>query len=391
MDRSLLKRFASNALLLLGVSAVLLGPPAGSGAWANGLGWPVTSTRPVVALDHSTVEEKSKLLDGGPGSGYRFVAFGDQRALADGEWQEIIDQIGRLAEKDDRILFMLDTGDIVENGRHSDQFHRLVDILSPVRHLPYLVGVGNHEKNDNERAEALENTAAFLGYLDEKFDPSRMYYRKDIGPVRFLFLDTNDFVYGDEGKRSGPGVRAEEQLRWLVRELEEDPSRLPPTTIAVMHHPIVQSSDKHDAQAAALWNLEVGGRSLHEVLAEGGVDVILTGHTHTYERFTIHPPGGKEIALVNLSGRPRNSFLWFGAGARRARDIKGEEVLRHREKGWKIPEGWRIAQEDFMSDNEADNFAIFTVEKNGGITLEMRFLDKESQGGLRSEPMVRIK
>ena len=44
---------------------------------------------------------------------------------------------------------------------------------------------------------------------------------------------------------------------------------------------------------------------------EGGVDLVICGHTHTYERFRLRR-GERELSLINLSGRPQNSFLFFG-------------------------------------------------------------------------------
>ena len=40
---------------------------------------------------------------------------------------------------------------------------------------------------------------------------------------------------------------------------------------------------------------------------------------------------------------------------------------------------------------EADQFGLVTVEKNGGILLEMAFLDEDAPGGLRRTPAVRLK
>ncbi len=358
-------------------------------------GWPTSSTQPVTALAHPLLEERASALAGGPEAGYSFYVFGDQRALADGEWQQMMRHIGDIAATNDRALLMIDTGDIVESGSHSDQFRRLAGILHPAVGLPYLVGVGNHEKSNNGDPAARDNAAVFLGYLDPEFGPDRMYYRKDIGPVRFLFLDSSDFVYGDEGGRKKAaiesGSRAEAQADWLISQLDDDSGPSVRTTIAVMHHPIVQSSDKHSKVAATTWNLRMGERTLPEILAEGGVDVILTGHTHTYERFVLTSPAGHSMTLVNVSGRPRNSFLWIGAGARRANDIAGREHEWLGDKGWVIPEGWSIEQRDHLSGDETNNFGIFTVDSEGGIQLEMAYLDGEDGRDLRIEAPVRIR
>ena len=79
--------------------------------------WPQTSFFPVVALDHPTGE--SVFARGTGAERYRFAVFGDQRALADGEWQQLVERIAahRGAE---RVAFIVDTGDFVDEGTHSD-------------------------------------------------------------------------------------------------------------------------------------------------------------------------------------------------------------------------------------------------------------------------------
>ncbi len=395
--------FRSIAFCAAFCAALGLSGPAGSAICGKAEPWPKSSREPVSTLDHPTVEERVE-DKGGHVSSYRFAVFGDQRALADGEWQGLIEQIRLLSLRDESLLFVLDTGDIVDDGRHSDQFHALTDILKPVSHLPYLVGVGNHEKDDNQSSSALRNTATFLSYLDGGFSPGRMYYRKDIGPARFLFLDTNDLVYGDEGGRGQarppePGSRGAEQIEWLLNELDQLSTDKPALSIAVMHHPILQSSLKHGAQAVSLWNLEIEGRSLARLLFGAGIDVILTGHTHTYERFRVNDSLGSVMHLINISGRPRGGFLWFEGGgflwmgkiSRRAADIAGRERSWLRRSGWRIPEAWSVYQEDAMLEREADQFAVITVEEDGGLLLEIAFLDDSRRWGLRWDPAVRIK
>jgi hypothetical protein len=310
----------------------------------------------------------------GPDAGYSFAAFGDQRALAGGEWQSMMASIDSLARQDARLLFMLDTGDIVDDGSHSDQFRALADILAKVRSLPYLVGVGNHELNNNQPGPGRANTAAFLKPIDPAISPDHLYYEKRIGRVRFLFLDSNDLVY-DVG--AGVAARREAQLAWLVNELKRLPDEPGHPTVVVMHHPILQSSSKHREQARDLWNLSYGGRTLPDILADGGVDLVLVGHTHTHERFRAARNDGKGFYVVNLSGRPEPAFLWFGAGARRANQIlSGGESLWFAERGWRNLQNWDLAQEAAMTKDEADEFALFKVEPDGGMTMSVRYMNR---------------
>jgi len=365
-----------------------------SAPWALG-DWPDTSHLAVTVLDHPTIESVMERSDPGVDAGYQFVAFGDQRALADGEWQSIMKAIAKLTGTNERLLFMVDTGDIVGNGTHSDQFVKLNQILSAVPDLPYLVGVGNHEKHNNRGEIARVNTAMFLDYVDEAFTDSRMYYRKDVGPVRFLMLDTSDFVYGDDGHASGVGIesgsRGEKQMRWLVDQLSPENRRDDATTIVVLHHPFVQTSTRYRSSSAKLWAMEWDGRTLPDILVDGGVDIVLAGHTHTYERFRIRRDDGNEMMLVNLSGRPRPSRIVWARSPRRAHDIRGDESSWFADKGWTGMDRWTITQEDAMVEDESNQFGLFTVEPGGGILLQIFYLDDDAPGGVRHDEPVRLR
>ena len=327
---------------------------------------------------------KSKLdkLDPGPEAGYSFIMFGDQRALAS-EWDAMMKSIDSLAQRDPRIAFMLDTGDIVNDGNFTDQFHLLAGILARAKNLPYLVGVGNHEVNNNATAIARQNTAAYLQPIDPAIGPGRLYYVKRVGRVRYLFLDSNDLVYetGEAASR-----RRNAQLAWLTEQLRSSPDKPGGSTIVVMHHPFLQSSQKHRGQARALWSLTYNGRTFADILADGGVDLVLVGHTHTYERFRAVREDGKGFLLINLSGRPLPVFFGMGDGARRANEIPtGAGRLWFLNRGWQNLTGWDINQEDAMLRREADQFALFHVEPDGGITMSLRYMNRPG-----FEPPVRL-
>ena len=166
-----------------------------------------------------------------------------------------------------------------------------------------------------------------------------------------------------------------------------------PTTIALMHHPIIQSSNVHQGDAARLWNMSLGGKRLVDALIDGGVQVVLTGHTHTYERFQVtRRRDGRKLDVINVSGRPRASVLWVGESMRRARDIRGKEASWLAGKGYQGLDAWDIKQVELMrKQDEADQFGVFTVEPGGGLTLEMQFIDPAASGGFRVAPIARIR
>jgi hypothetical protein len=378
-------------LVGLGLACLLL--MAFTWPWDRHGPWPCKSEIPVRQCALPTLEER--LAEGGldPHEGFCFACFGDQRALADGEWQELIGHISTLRCEGEPILFALDTGDIVDSGAHCDQFDHLAGILAPLDSIPYLVAVGNHEVDNNRDPLAREFLAAFLASMDSVITPERFYYKKEIGPLRLICLDTSDMVYGDKGFADWsdslqPGLRAAEQFAWLAAELADTTWK--GSTIVAAHHPLIQSSRKHRKQAQALWSYRYQGRTLPDMFLDGGVNLVISGHTHTYERFRLRREDGRELHIVNLSGRPRTSFLWKGDGRRRAKEIAGTEIEWLADKGWRDLEGWRIFQEEAMVEDEADQFGLFTVDPGGDIWLEMFFLDEDRPDGLRQEMPQRL-
>jgi hypothetical protein len=360
------------------------------------LPWPNSSYHAVIALPHPSLDKHIDSLDFQLQTGFRFVVMGDQQVLADGEWQSLLEHVAKLdtLPEEPPLLFILDTGDIVSQGQYSDQFRVLQDILNPVSHLPYLVAVGNHEVDKNREGPARDHLTRFLTGIDANFGPDRMYYRKDMGNIRLIALDTNDFVYGSPTHVSDPnepvkGPRADVQLQWLMEQLAQDDPDV--TTIVALHHPFLHSSKIHREAARHMWSLEYNGRSLPTILADGGVDIVITGHTHTYERFTlIRSRDGHKMAVINISGRPRTSFLFFGAGRRRCRDIRGKEHQWLSDKGWENLDDWEIRQEETMSEDERDQFGLFNVHPDGRVTLQMHYLTEQKASPLRATEAVYV-
>lgn len=384
-------RSSSLGTLWLVAVLVTLSPFASARAASVGHGpWPMTSEQPVLPLDRPRLQENAAELGVDADDGARFVIFGDQRALADGEWQamnQLIVRREQLGRNRTPLLAILDTGDIVFDGSFSDQYHMLTGILEPLRAYPYLVGAGNHEVQNNQPGPARGNLVRFLGpSIGDDLTVDRLYYRRDVAGIRLLFLDTNELVYGPDGDFTavdGLTYRGRAQLRWLAEELADSTGIR--TTIAVLHHPLVSSSEKHRAQSAKLWSLAYEGRTLPQILAEGGVDLVLTGHTHTYERFRLVAPGGQSFQLMNVSGRPRGTVWWIGKGARMAHDISGREAKYFRRHGWRELEGWQFEQLDAMLGSGANQWVELHVAPDGGLSAEVFYLVDEGRGGARSE------
>ena len=116
--------------------------------------------------------------------------------------------------------------------------------------------LGNHEYGTGTAAVAID-------YFDL---PARGYYSYSLGSWQVIVLNSNCEPAGGCGEGSP-------QQRWLARELARGGARC---TLAYMHHPRF-SSGLHgsDETIAPLWR----------TMSRGGVDVVLAGHDHHYERF----------------------------------------------------------------------------------------------------------
>ena len=311
---------------------------------------------PVPRLAHPAFDTATSGLE----PPFRFAVFGDQKGLAkSGEWDALLRDLRSL---DPPPAFLLDTGDIVENGVHQDQFVLLEQILSVVSDLPYLLAVGNHEiDHDDETAKG--HVVEFLGDVigRDAFRIDQLYYAKTVGSFRLLTLDSNDLVYPERGACKGrypAGDRGARQMRWLVDELEH-PWRGP--TVVALHHTLILSATKHESHARCLWNgayTAYGDRTLPEILIDGGVDMVLSGHTHTYEVLRVSR-GGKTMLSVNVSGK--------SGGSRRARPVDRPKAA-FAARGWDMS-GWTAVSQGAVmpSGQTVSQYGLVTVTAAGGL------------------------
>jgi hypothetical protein len=81
---------------------------------------------------------------------------------------------------------------------------------------------------------------------------------------------------------------ATEQLAWLREDLRTHPSRC---TLAYMHRPRFSSGQHGDSERV---------KAAFRVLYDGGVDVLLGGHDHLYERFAPQDPDARADSVRGI-------------------------------------------------------------------------------------------
>jgi hypothetical protein len=171
-----------------------------------------------------------------------------------------------------------------------------------------LPAVGNHEY------ETAGAAGYFAYYGPLAGTPGEGWYARDVGTWRVYVLNSNcGFV---------PCGAGSPQLAWLESELRDRPARC---SLAIWHHPFVSSADREsDARIGPLWAATV----------EGGVDIVVTGHDHFYERFA--PLGvdgdpaadGTRLFIVGTGGRLLDPFGAVEPGSE-ARDASTYGVIAY--------------------------------------------------------------
>ena len=131
---------------------------------------------------------------------------------------------------------------------------------------------GNHDYRTNAGAPY------FAYYGSAAGESGRGYYSFNVGAWHIVSLNSNISM------RAGSP-----QEQWLREDLAANQT---PCALAYWHHPRFSSGTEHgsDRRSALLW----------QALYDYGVDVVLAGHEHNYERFAPQTPSGAADSVRGL-------------------------------------------------------------------------------------------
>jgi Calcineurin-like phosphoesterase len=204
---------------------------------------------------------------------------------------------------------------------------------------------GNHESRTEESSgyfDYFNGVGKDEGRAGER---GKGYYSFDLGEWHLVALNSN---CGDAGVEGGCSAKSP-QVEWLAKDLEENPAKC---TLAFWHSPRFSSSS-HDRPLEAFW----------DVLYEHRVDVVLNGHTHSYERFKPSDPNGRVDTergirqfIVGTGGRSftdeEPDFLDNSTGVHN-RDVFGILEMKLFPTGYE----WRFIPEERAAENKGQVFS----------------------------------
>jgi len=195
--------------------------------------------------------------------------------------------------------------------------------------VPFFAVPGNHEYETNQGQPYFDNL-----YLPTSPGGGEYYYSFDWGFVHFVAIDSNCAI----GLSSADRCTFEAQKKWVEQDLAASTA---PWKIAFFHHP-PWSSGEHGSQLKMR-------REFSPLFEKHGVDLVLTGHDHDYER--TQPMRGNEVAP---SGATNPVYLVVGSGGANLREL-----------GTTSKPAWSVLR------NNTDHGYLDVTAEGGTLTAQM--------------------
>ncbi|MBC7570153.1 MAG: metallophosphoesterase [Spirosoma sp.] len=163
-----------------------------------------------------------------------------------------------------------------------DQYQRnIFDVYGPtLRNTPFYPTPGNHDYNDNNVNLNVDYYRAFTmpqkGEAGGLASGTSTYFSADYGNVHIISLDAFAQQAADQKELNDS---TSVQVQWLKRDLVANKL---PWTIVTFHHPLYTKGPRDSDTEERMKLLR---ERLSPIFEKYGVDLVMNGHSHTYERF----------------------------------------------------------------------------------------------------------
>jgi hypothetical protein len=323
---------------------------------------PATKYYYKVKYDNTVLETASFTTAPVPGTpNWRMVAYGDNRTFPETH-KRIVAQILKLNPS-----MVIHSGDLVSNGNNYEEWK--TEYFDPMKGLSENITVfpslGNHERNSPHYYE-------YMSLPDEN---GESYYSFDYGNAHLIALNSNVM--------EAPFDLDSEQTQWLIQDLKKHADT--EWKIVFFHHPLFRCQPTRGIEPQRwVWQ---------DVFDEYGVDLVVNGHDHYYQR---------TYAIGNYQGKPSRGIYHIISGGGGANnypimpkvhaasrrsihhitllDFQGDRIVGRAidDKG-NVFDAFVIDKEAENSPEEFISFEIFKIERDLSeaiINLPLAELDK---------------
>mmetsp|Transcript_34096 Transcript_34096/g.63222 ORF Transcript_34096/g.63222 Transcript_34096/m.63222 type:complete len:632 (-) Transcript_34096:181-2076(-) len=163
---------------------------------------------------------------------------------------------------------------------------------------PVMTVGGNHEYGNGEAWSSYN--ARYPMPFAQSGSVSNLWWSRDVGPVHLIGICS----YAE----TSPGSL---QYQWLSADLQGVNRSVTPWVVVMMHAPWYNSNSGHRAEA------ELMRRDMEPLVVAHGVDIVLNGHVHAYERMKplykgcVTPCGPVYLNLGNGGNREGAYLPWL--------------------------------------------------------------------------------
>lgn len=239
--------------------------------------------RYTVVTSRGSTEAQSFRIGVPDGESFRFAVFGDTRT-GHQVHRAVVEAVAR-----EKIEFYVHTGDMVDRGGIQSQWDLFFQIERPLMvKTPVVPAIGNHDMGARHYFRHY--------FMHQRWTRGRRYFSHDWGNLRIVVID------GGIECRDGC-----EQYVFAERALAKGAAE--GKMMAMMLHFPPYSSGKHGSHMGVQ-------KSISELARRYGVEVVIAGHDHNYERTKLID--GVTYIVSGSAGAPIRPVKpqWFTAEAR---------------------------------------------------------------------------
>lgn len=229
----------------------------------------------------------------------KFLVYGDNRS-----YPKVHENLVKMMAKENADL-ILNVGDVVTTG--SNELEWIDEYFYPLRYvsgsIPTYISIGNHEYGGFGGTRKVLPFEKYVNNPLNSTGSTEYYFSVKYGNSHLVFIDPNKANLTDgEGLTVGG-----QQYNWFIQDLKKA-QETSEWIMVFMHQPPYS-----EAWSGGPYDGEVALRKdVVPIMEANKVDIVLSGHTHDYERGLPHPPydpatgNGNNAAYIITGGGGSN-------------------------------------------------------------------------------------
>lgn len=229
----------------------------------------------------------------------KIIVYGDNRS-----YPKIHENLVKMMAKENADL-ILNVGDVVTTG--ANQMEWVDEYFYPLRYvsgsIPTYISIGNHEYGGYWGTRVVPPFEKYVNNPLNSTGSTEYFFSVDYGNTHIIFIDPNKAEL-----ENGHGLAVgSQQYNWFVEDLKKA-KETSEWIMVLMHQPPYS-----EAWSGGPYDGEVALRKdVVPIMEANEVDIVLSGHTHDYERGLPHPPydpvtgKGNNVAYIITGGGGSN-------------------------------------------------------------------------------------